>query len=59
MISILSVSQIMYLDVFLCGTIRHNQDEPQWIVAQRLLSPLTIPEVFKSSAKELIILAAP
>ena len=43
----------MYLDFFLCGTIRHNQDEPQWIVAQRLLSALTIPEVFKSSAKEL------
>ena len=37
----------------MCGTIRHNQDEPQWIVAQRLLSALTIPEVFKSSAKEL------
>ena len=36
-ISILSVPQIMYLDLFLCGTMRHNQDEPQWIVAQRLL----------------------
>ena len=49
MISILSFPQIMYLDFFLCGTIRHNQDEPQWIA----LSSLTIPEVFKSSAKEL------
>ena len=42
MISILSVPQITYLDLFLCGTIRHNQDEPQWIVAQRLLSAPTI-----------------
>ena len=33
--------------------IKQTQDEPQWIVAQRLLSALTIPEVFKSSAKEL------
>ena len=42
----------MHSDFFLCCTIRHNQDEPQWIV-ERLLSALTIPEVFKSSAKEL------
>ena len=34
--SILSVPQTMYLDFFLCGTIRHNQAEPQWIVAQKL-----------------------
>ena len=40
-------------DFFLCGTIRHNQDDPQWIVAQRLFSALITPEVFKSSAKEL------
>ena len=53
MISIFSVPQTMYLDFFLCGTIRHNQDEPQWIVAQRLLSALTMPEVFKSSAEKL------
>ena len=39
MISILPVSQIMYLDFFLCGTIRHK-----WIVAQRLLAAFTIPE---------------
>ena len=52
-ISILSVPQMMYLEFFLSGTIRHNQDEPQWIVAQRLLSALTTPEVFKSSAKAL------
>ena len=50
---LISVPQIMYVDFFLCGTIRHTQDEPQWIVAQRLLSALTIPEAFKSSAKEL------
>ena len=42
----------MHLDFFLCGTIRHNQDEPQWIV-ERLLSALTIPEELQSSAKEL------
>ena len=39
--SILSVPQIMHLDFFLCGTIRHNHDEPQWIVAQKLLSAPT------------------
>ena len=43
----------MHLDFFLCGTIRHNQDELQWIVAQKQLSALKIPVVFKSSAKEL------
>ena len=52
-ISILSIPQNTHFDFFLCGTTRHNQEEPQWIVAQRLLSALTIPEVFKSSAKEL------
>ena len=26
-----------------CEQIRKTQDEPQWIVAQRLLSALTIP----------------
>ncbi len=52
-ISILSVPQIMHLDFFLCGTIRPNQDEPLWIVAQRLLSALTIPGAFNSSAKEI------
>ena len=36
-----------------CEQIKKTQDELQWIVAQRLLSALTIPEVFKSSAKEL------
>ena len=42
----------MHLDFFLCGTIRPNQDEPLWIVAHKLLSALTIPEVFESSAIE-------
>ena len=36
LISTLSVPEPMYLDFFLCGTVRHNQDEPQWIVAQTL-----------------------
>ena len=40
-------------ELFVCEQIRKTQAEPQWIVAQRLLSALTIPEVFKSSAKEL------
>ena len=53
MISNLSVPRIMYLDFFVCGTIRHNQDEPQWIVAQRPLSALSFAKVFESSAKEL------
>ena len=52
-LSILSVPQIMCPDFSLCDLIRHNQDEPQWIVAQRLLSALTTPEVFESSANEL------
>ena len=26
-----------------CAQIKQTQDEPQWIVAQRLLSALTIP----------------
>ena len=51
-ISILSVPQIVYLDLFLCWTLRHNQYEPHWIVAQRLLSALTMLEVFESYAKE-------
>ena len=34
----LLVPQTMQLDIFLCGTIRHNQDEPQCIVALGLLS---------------------
>ena len=34
-------------------TIRLNQDEFQWIVAQRVLSALTILEVLMSSAQEL------
>ena len=49
LISSLSVPQTLCLDFFLCGTIRHNQDEPQWTVAH---SVLTILEVFKSSATE-------
>ena len=49
--SILSIPQIMHFDFFLCGTIRHNQDEPEWIVAQRLLSALTIPEVLSRLQK--------
>ena len=52
-ISNLSVLQIMCLDLFLCCTIRHNQNEPQWIVAQRPFSAFKILEVFESSAKEL------
>ena len=36
-----------------CEQIRKTQDEPQWIVAQRLLSALTIPGFSKSSAKDL------
>ena len=52
MVSILLGLQIMYLAFVLCGTIRHDQDEPQWIVAQRLLSALTVPEVFKPSTKK-------
>ena len=43
---------------FTGGAMRHNQDEPQMIVTQRPLSALTIPEVSKSSAKRIIILAA-
>ena len=52
LISSLSVRQTTYLDFFLCGTTLYNQFEPQWIVAQKLLSARTIPEVFKSSGKE-------
>ena len=52
-LSNLSVLQIMCLDLFLCCTIRDNQNEPQWIVAQRPFSALKILEVLKSSAKEL------
>ena len=33
--------------------IEQTQDESQWIVAQRLLSALTIPGPIKSSAKDL------
>ena len=36
-ISTLSVPQIMHIDLFLCDTTRHNQHEPQPIVAQRVL----------------------
>ena len=51
MISSLSVPQIMYLDLFLCGTTSHNQDGPQWIVAQRQPSALTIPDVSSNLQK--------
>ena len=32
-----------YFELFVCEQIRKTQAEPQWIVAQRLLSALTIP----------------
>ena len=40
------VPQCFVLPIFLlvgCEQIRKTQDEPQWIVAQRLLSALTVP----------------
>ena len=40
------VPQCFELPIFLlvgCEQIRKTQDEPQWIVAQRLLSALTVP----------------
>ena len=41
------------LCVFWCEQIRRTQDEPQWIVAHRLLSHLQYLDSVKSSAKDL------
>ena len=50
------VPQCFVLPIFLlvgCEQIRKTQDEPQWIVAQRLLSHLQYLDSVKSSAKDL------
>ena len=42
-----------FVNLFECEQIRKTQDEPQWIVAQRLLSHLQYLDSVKSSAKDL------
>ena len=40
---VLFIGQLFLMLLFVCEQIRKTQAEPQWIVAQRLLSALTIP----------------